>query len=157
MFLRFQDFKKSNLISAVIIIAVFTIWTVSASAQEGGKNPLFMEGFRMIDELNAEGQRTIIIEFTFSKNVVNMEVSENNSKCFKVISREDGKEVPLEVQMADDQIEREKRNNINLMIKEGIDSRTTYRIIVSPELESKSGEKLGEELVLEFMTLGIVK
>jgi len=84
-------------------------------------------------------------------------VSENNSQCFKVVNKEDGSEVTLEVEMADDQIEREKRNNINLIIKDGIESLNIYQIIISPELESKSGEKLGEELVLEFMALGAIK
>lgn len=157
MFFNLQSFKQSNLILAISLVAVLAIWTISAVAQDSGKNPLVMEGFRMTDELNEEGQRIIIIEFTFSKNVVNMMVTENNSKCFKITNKEDGNEVPLEVQMADDQIEREKRNNINLIIKENIESLKTYQIVISPELESKSGEKLGEELILEFMTLGTVK
>jgi len=156
MFFSSQSIKNSNLILAVLLVAVLATWTISAVAQSSGKNPLVLEGFRMTDDLNEEGQRTVIIEFTFSKNVVNMVVSDNNSKCFEVIDKEDGSEVPLEVEMADDQIEREKRNNINLIIKDGIESLKTYQVIVSPELESKSGEKLGEELVLEFMALGTI-
>jgi uncharacterized protein YfaS (alpha-2-macroglobulin family) len=136
---------------------MFTIGSISALAQDSGKNPLVLEAFRMIDELNKEGQRSIIIEFTFSKNVVNMEVSDKNSNCFKVVSKDDGGAVSLKVEMADDQIEREKRNNINIIIKDVIESLKTYQIIISPELESKSGEKLGEELVLEFMALGKAK
>jgi len=157
MFLNLQSMKKSSLILTVILIAVFTLGTISAMAQDSGKNPLVLEAFRMTDELNDEGQRSIILELTFSKNVVNMEVSENNSKCFKVINREDGNEISVEVEMADDQIEREKRNNINLIINDGMESLKIYQIIISPELESKSGEKLGEELVLEFMSLGIIE
>lgn len=157
MFFSLQSFKRPSLILVISLVVVLAIWTISAVAQGSGKNPLVMEGLRMTDELNEEGQRMIVIEFTFSKNVVNMVVSENNSKCFKVINKEGGNEVPLEVEMADDQIEREKRNNINLIIKNGIEPLKTYQIIVSPELESKSGEKLGEELVLEFMTLGKVE
>jgi len=143
MFLNLQSMKKSSLILIVILIAVFTLGTISAMAQDSGKNPLVL--------------RSIILELTFSKNVVNMEVSENNSKCFKVINREDGNEISVEVEMADDQIEREKRNNINLIINDGMESLKIYQIIISPELESKSGEKLGEELVLEFMSLGIIE
>ena len=157
MFLSLQSIKRSNLILFVILVAVFAIGTISAMAQDSGKNPLALEAFHMTDELNDEGQRSTIIELTFSKNVVNMEVSENNSQCFKVVNKEDGSEVTLEVEMADDQIEREKRNNINLIIKDGIESLNIYQIIISPELESKSGEKLGEELVLEFMALGAIK
>ena len=157
MFFSSQSIKKSNLIIVVILVAVLATWTVSVVAQESGKNPLVLEGFLLTDELNEEGQRAVVIEFTFSKNVVNMVVSENNSKCFKVIDKKDGNEVSLEVEMADDQIEREKRNNINLIIKDSIESLKTYQIIISPELESKSGEKLGEELVLEFMALGTIE
>ncbi|MDD3640609.1 MAG: hypothetical protein PHE00_02345, partial [Atribacterota bacterium] len=71
MFLNLQSMKKSSLILTVILIAVFTLGTISAMAQDSGKNPLVMEGFRLTDELDEEGQRTVIIEFTFSKNVVN--------------------------------------------------------------------------------------
>ena len=157
MFLCSKSFKCSNLILIISLVAILVIWTISAVAQNSGKKPLVMQGFLLNDELNKEGQRTVIVEFTFSKNVVNMVVSENNSKCFMVINKENGNKLPLEVEMVDDQIEREKRNNINLILKNGIESLKNYQIIVSPELESKSGEKLGEELVLEFMALGTIE
>ena len=159
MFFNIKNFKKLSFGITLILFAILTINIATVMAQEKTKKSqsLELEAFQITDNLNKENQRVTIIEFVFSKNVVNMEVSENNRECFKVINKEDGSEISFEVEMADDQIEREKRNNIILVIKDGIESLKTYQIIISPELESKSGDKLEEELVLEFLALGIVK
>ncbi len=157
MFFNLQSFKPKSLIPVFVLTTMLILAVIPVNAQDSGKNPLVLEGFRLVDEFADNGERAIVIEFIFSKNVVNMVVLENNKQCFKVIDKDDGDELPLEIQMADDQVEREKRNSINLIIKSGIESLKTYQIIISPELESKSGEKLGEKLILEFAALGIVK
>ncbi|NLL61665.1 MAG: hypothetical protein GX240_02635 [Candidatus Atribacteria bacterium] len=157
MFFNLQSFKPKSLIPVFVLTTMLILAVIPVNAQDSGKNPLVLEGFRLVDKFADNGERAIVIEFIFSKNVVNMVVLENNKQCFKVIDKDDGDELPLEIQMADDQVEREKRNSINLIIKSGIESLKTYQIIISPELESKSGEKLGEKLILEFAALGIVK
>jgi hypothetical protein len=110
----------------------------------------------MIDELNEEGLRSTEIELFFSKNVVNMMVNENNKKCFSLTNKDDDK-IPIEIQMADDQIEREKRHIIKIVVQKPLDPATTYKIIISPELESKNGLKLEKQLVMEFFTLGVME
>ena len=152
-----KNFKQSNLILIIVLVAILTLWTISSMALGGGKNPLVLEGYQMVDALNEDGLRTTQIELIFSKNVVNMVVSENNKDCFTVIHKNDRAEIPIDVQMADDQIEREKRNIITIIMEKPLEQLKAYQIVISPELESKSGEKLGKELVLEFVTLGEVK
>jgi len=109
----------------------------------GGNNPLVLVGHKLVDELSEDGTRTTQIELVFSKNVVNLAVSEHNKTCFKVLSKDEEVEIPVQVQMADDQIEREKRNIITLVIEKPLEPLKAYQIIISPELE--------------FMTFGEVK
>ena len=164
MFFSLKNFKCSNYSNLIFVIIVtfsillFAFCSIPSLAQEGGgNNPLVLVGYTLVDELSEDGTRTTQIELVFSKNVVNLAVSENNKTCFKVLSKDDGMEIPVQVQMADDQIEREKRNIITLVIEKPLEPWKAYQIIISPELESKSGEKLEKELVLEFVTLGEVK
>jgi len=157
MFFGIKNLKSYSLL--IFLTTIFLILCFSSLAQQNNseKNPLVLVGHRMVDELNEEGLRSTRIELVFSKNVVNMTVSENNKKCFNLKSKIDGEEIPIEIQMADDQIEREKRNIITIVIQKPLEPLKAYQIIVSPALESKSGEKLGEQLELEFVLLGEVK
>ena len=45
--------------------------------------------------------------------------------------------------MADDQIERKKRNDVLIKPKQPLQAGTTYRVEIAPELQSKSGVTLG--------------
>ena len=163
MFFSLKNFKcssYSNLIFVIIVtlsILLFAFCSMPSLAQGGGNNSLILVGHRLVDELSEDGTRTTQIDLVFSKNVVNLAVSEHNKTCFKVLSKDEEVEIPIQVQMADDQIEREKRNIITLVIEKPLEPWKAYQIIISPELESKSGEKLEKELVLEFVTLGEVK
>ena len=110
----------------------------------------------MIYELNEDGLRLTELELFFSKNVVNMMVNENNKKCFSLMNK-DGDKIPIEIQMADDQIERKKRHIIKIIVQKPLEPVKAYKIIISPELESKSGLKLEKQLEMEFVTLGVAK
>ncbi|MGI6434175.1 MAG: Ig-like domain-containing protein [Syntrophomonadaceae bacterium] len=92
------------------------------------------------------------IKLTFSKNVVYMTVRENNRGCFSLWNGDT--RVPIEVIMADDQIEREKRNDVIIKPLAKLQPGTTYRVEVEPGLESKSGVTLGQKATLSFTTAG---
>jgi len=150
MFFSLKNFKcssYSNLIFVIIVtfsILLFAFCSMPSLAQGGGgNNPLVLVGHKLVDELSEDGTRTTQIELVFSKNVVNLAVSEHNKTCFKVLSKDEEVEIPVQVQMADDQIEREKRNIITLVIEKPLEPLKAYQIIISPELE--------------FMTFGEVK
>ncbi len=156
MFFGIKNLKSYSLL--IFLIIIFFVLCLSSSAEKSSvkKNPLVLTGYRMTDELNEEGLRLTEIELFFSKNVVNMMVNENNKKCFSLTNKDDDK-IPIEIQMADDQIEREKRHIIKIVVQKPLEPATTYKIIISPELESKSGLKLEKQLVMEFVTLGVTK
>ena len=156
MFFGIKNLKPYSLL--IFLIIIFFVLCLSSSAEKTNveKNPLVLTGYRMIDELNEEGLRSTEIELFFSKNVVNMMVNENNKKCFSLTNKDDDK-IPIEIQMADDQIEREKRHIIKIVVQKPLEPATAYKIIISPELESKNGIKLEKQLVMEFFTLGVIE
>lgn len=135
-----------------MILLLICACSISAWADGGGekKNPLTLESSNPLD-----GQKDVVlqpeIKLVFSKNVVNMKVKDNNEKCFKLLEK-DGNEVPVEVKMADDQIEREKRNDIFLVPLEKLQPDTTYLVKISSDVSSKSGVTLGKEMTITFST-----
>lgn len=153
-------FRRRARLPLILLLGVFccTMAVLPALAGQGdvsggGKNnPLSMES-----SSPADGQKNVAlpveIKCSFSKNVVNMTVSDNNKKCFALYSA-DGKKVPVEVVMADDQVDPENRRNIVLRPLQGLEPGTTYTVKVAPELQSKSGVNLGEEVVITFTTAG---
>ena len=84
-----------------------------------------------------------------------MTVRENNKKCFSLWSN--NQQVPIEVIMADDQIEFEKRNDVILKPLQTLKAATTYRVEIAPQLESKSGVNLGQKTTVSFTTAGVIK
>lgn len=142
-----------------IIIAVLLILSMLAaftfSFAEGGNNPLFIN-----ESTPADGATDVSIDteikINFSKNVVNMSVKDNNAKCFSIKDNESN-EVPIEVKMADDQIERDKRNDIILVPTNGLQEGKKYTIIISKDLKAKNGRTLEEEKTISFSTKGYVE
>lgn len=93
----------------------------------------------------------VLITMTYSKNVVNMTVSENNLKCFSLYGA-DGSMVPIDVIMADDQVEPEKKNDVSLKPLQDLKHNTAYTVKVSSALKSKSGVTLAGDLTFTFIT-----
>nr|WP_320025717.1 Ig-like domain-containing protein [uncultured Acetobacterium sp.] len=108
----------------------------------------------------ADGQKGVPqnqeITFEFSKNVVNLTVQENNQKCFAVTDQS-GQPVRFTVVMADDQIEREKRNFIGITINDGLQAGETYTIAISKNLMAKNGQSLDQDYTYGFSVAGAVK
>lgn len=121
----------------------------------GGKN----EPLSLVNSVPADGTAGVntdaLIKLTFSKNVVYMTVRENNKKCFSLWSN--NQQIPIEVIMADDQIEFEKRNDVILKPLQTLKAATSYRLEVAPQLESKSGAVLGHKVTVSFTTAGVIK
>ena len=91
------------------------------------------------------------IKLVFNKNVAHMSVRDANAQKFS-LSDPTGVVVPLTVQIADDQIEPEKREEVILIPKEQLASDTIYTIIISAGLESKSNTVLAQDMKLTFRT-----
>lgn len=93
----------------------------------------------------------VLITMTFNKNVVNMTVSDNNLNCFSLYAA-DGSKIPVEVIMADDQVEPEKKRIISLQPLQELKQNTAYTVKVSSVLQSKSGNIMGGDLNITFIT-----
>jgi len=96
-------------ISALLCL-LFAIPAIAGDGSGGGKdNPLVL-----VSSVPEDNQRDVSlstrIQLSFSKNVVNMAVKDNNQSCFSLY---DGKDlVPIDVILADDQIEPERKKEI---------------------------------------------
>lgn len=93
----------------------------------------------------------VLITMTFNKNVINMTVSDNNRNCFSLYAA-DGSKIPIEVIMADDQVEPEKKRIVSLKPLQDLKPGTAYTVKVSSSLQAKSGVTLGGDLAITFIT-----
>lgn len=91
------------------------------------------------------------IYLLFDKNVVNFQIKDNNLQCFTLFDPQN-QSVPIEVILADDQIEPEKRNEIIIKPKTALKGNTAYRLEISPELQAKNGQTLEKKIVISFTT-----
>ncbi|WP_418790775.1 Ig-like domain-containing protein [Phosphitispora sp. TUW77] len=143
---------------AVIVLATFSAGDAlaedgSGDSSGGGKdNPLIL-----VSSNPEDGQENVLltteIKLTFNKNVVNMSVRDNNMKCFSLTDNT-GNTVQINVIMADDQMEPEKRREIVLQPASQLEAGTNYTLEISPELTSKSGVTLGQIVAVTFITAG---
>ncbi|HAU31988.1 MAG: hypothetical protein XD78_1867 [Desulfotomaculum sp. 46_296] len=144
----------------VILLAAvfcFVIASPALSGQGDGSgggqsNPLILVSSNPTDG-QKDVELPVLINLSFSKNVINMTVSDNNRKCFSLYSA-DGVLVPVEVIMADDQIEPEKKRDIAVKPLQDLKPGTSYTLKVSQELRSKSGVCLENPVSINFVTIG---
>ena len=99
------------------------------------------------DNMTVDGK----IELIFNKNVVNMSVSDNNKKCFK-LTDVNGKLIKIDVIMPDDQTEPNKKRNIYIKPVDSLTYSTKYVLTISSDLIAKSGSVLGNQIQLVFTT-----
>jgi len=151
-----NNLRKTLIITLALLCSIVLALPIMAGQGDGsggGKN----QPLALVSSIPADGQKDVAlpveIKMTFSKNVVYMTVRDNNSKCFTMYSK-DGKQVPIEVIMADDQIEFDKRRDIVVKPLQELQAGITYTVKVAPQLESKSGVNLGKETTLSFTTAG---
>lgn len=155
--------KNYRILGPLCITLLFCLlWPAFAAAANGNgagdgsgggqQQPLMVEKAVPADgaagvSLNPE------IKITFNKNVCYMTVRENNRNCFSMWAG--NTRIPIEVIMADDQVERDKRNDAIIKPKQQLNAGTEYRIEIAPNLESKSGVTLGKKATITFTTAGV--
>lgn len=149
---------SKRVITLVLAALFLSVCLVPAAMAEGGdgsgdsseKTPLVLE--QSVPADNDSGVAAdAVITLTFSKNIVNMSVADNNLIQFKLMEA-DGEEVAIEVFLADDQVEREQRNDATITPLEPLKEDMDYELVVSKELSSKSGVLMAEDLVIHFST-----
>ncbi|MDD3652600.1 MAG: Ig-like domain-containing protein [Desulfotomaculaceae bacterium] len=146
--------KKFLAMSLVLMLSLLTALPALAGDGDGtggGKG----DSLRLVSSTPASGQQNVSlpveIHLTFNKNVVNMTVSDINQKCFSLYTAA-GSAVPIEVVLADDQVEPEKKRDISLKPLRSLQPGTEYVVRIAPELKSKSGVTLGSEVSIAFTT-----
>lgn len=92
------------------------------------------------------------IKLEFSKNVAYATVRDANLKAVTLWAGD--QPVKAEVTMADDQLEPDLRNFINIVPGEPLMEGTVYTIKVDTTLSSKSGDVLTTPIALTFTTVG---
>ncbi len=117
----------------------------------GQNNPLAIESCVPAD--GAIGVTNLeYVKIVFTKNIAYMTIREANKKCFSLWSG--SQKIPAEIVIADDQIEREKRNDVLVKPLQPLKPGATYRVEIAPELQSKSGVFLGQKVAVSFTMAG---
>lgn len=139
------------LLAALLLVPVLPSWAGEGDGSGGGQG----QPLELVSSSPADGQSDVVlsaeIKLTFNKNVVYMTVRDRNSKCLALYSQ-DGIEVPVDVVMADDQVESEKKRDIIIKPRQELQAGTKYTVKVAPQLEAKSGASLGKEVKISFTT-----
>lgn len=91
------------------------------------------------------------IQLVFNKNVINMTVKDNNQRCFALYAGSTA--VPIEVQMADDQIYPELKRNVTLVPRQTLKAGTDYTVLISRALQAKNGATLSQDVKIKFSTI----
>lgn len=146
-----------KMLSFCLLLFVLQMTTAFAFAENGendGANrddPLKLEETDPVygDEV---ASLTPTIRLSFSKNVVNFTVKENNSSCFSMTDIK-GNPVKISLYFPDDQVEPTEKRNIYITPAEPLKAGTQYVVTVSDKLTAKSGAKPEGVQQLVFRTM----
>ncbi len=154
--------KKSNKYNSALvylIIAVLLVCSMIPAFAEGGngdgtgggKNkPLDLESSSIVNgEQNISLNPEIVLNF--NKNVVHFTVKENNKKCFSMMD-DNGKNVPIDVIMGDDQVDPSIKRIVTIKPKSSLEPLTGYLLKIGAGITSKSGVSLGKDIYISFTT-----
>ena len=148
---------KSSIILLVTVVLMMALCAGTAWAEGGNGDgtgggsdkPLLLD-YSSLPDGSTDVATDVSITLTFTKNVVNMAVRDNNSGCFSLTAA-DGTSVPVSVIMGDDQVDPDIKRIITVEAY-GLAPATTYTLTVSGALTSKSGVSLGSPIYLSFTT-----
>ncbi len=154
--------KTMRWLAALAVMMVMVLMPLPVQAADGDgdgsgggqNNPLVIESSTPAD--GAAGVSNLeYIKLVFSKNVVYMTVRDKNMQGFSLWSGSE--RIPADVIMADDQVEREKRNDVLVKPRQPLKAGATYRVEIAPEVQSKSGVTLGKKATITFTMAGGTK
>lgn len=163
-----KNLKIKNILMCSLFVIIFLFNTVFVYAQgEGvpgssGTKPLSFVSCTLEDgsSIDAAGGITTEPRFKiqFDKNIVNMLVWENNSKCFAMT--DGNSNVSVVVSKIDDTVDSDNRQIVYMHPSSALQPGKTYYIKVSPNLMAKNGQSTlagttdGKGLTISFKTKG---
>ena len=112
----------------------------------GSTEPLVVESASITDgaQINASNSITLV----FSKNVCEASVRDANMALASVKDAQ-GASVPITVQLADDQVEPDKKNDMVIVFNQPLQE-GAYTLTAQAGITSKSDDSLAEDYVLHF-------
>lgn len=116
----------------------------------GSAEALTVESASIEDGAQIGSKDTITL--VFSKNVCNQSVRENNAQLV-TLTDSTGSPVAVDVVLCDDQIEPEKKNNIEITFTEPLTA-GSYTLTAQAGITSKSGAVMAKDYVLTFTVSG---
>lgn len=123
----------------------------SSSAEDtSGKNPVRVMGCSISE--GAVLKSLHVITITFSNNVVNASVAENNRSKIKILDAGGGR-VPSAVSMADDQVQSDLRRIITISPTSALED-GNYRLVVKAGVKAKNGTSTPDDYVVHFTIRG---
>ncbi len=117
----------------------------------GSGNPLTLD-WSTVPDGSTDVPTDVTITLTFTKNVVNFTVRDNNMGCFTLVDS-GGSRVPIAVIMGDDQVDTSIKRIISIS-PDPLSPGETYTLIISGNLQAKNGTYLGSDIYLTFTTAG---
>lgn len=147
---------KSKLILIIFVFSSFLMGQAvlaKGDGSGGGQNKALTLVSSSIKNGSANISLKPEIKLTFNKNIVNMSVKDHNLKCF-LLQDANGNSIPINLTLADDQVDFAARNDATIKPKNNLSKDTVYSIVVTPGLQSKSGETTKEEMKITFTTEG---
>lgn len=145
---------KNRFVLWIMVIFIFANAISVYSADGDGKS----EALDLVESIPKDSSQAVEldtqIKLIFNKNVVNLTIKDNNSKCFS-LSDSSKQIVPIDVIFADDQIEPDKKREITISPKEPLKENMTYMVEISPKLQAKNGTSLDKSISISFTTLAL--
>lgn len=143
-----------RLLSLLLVLAVALGCSALAFA-DGGSGDNRDEPITLVSSTLADGAvitgDTLAVRLEFNKNVVNLSVREHNMGRFALYD-EGGRQLPLTVQMGDDQVDPDAKRVVDLSAS-GLEP-GSYRLVVLSGLMAKNGTSLDGDIELRFRVEG---
>jgi methionine-rich copper-binding protein CopC len=163
----FQNRRKEwKALSVILLVLLLALFASAAYAQEGGggggggggtgggkDEPLDLESSNPVDGAT-NVSRAVQIKLTFNKNVVHSSVRDANAQKFSLLDA-NGSQVAIDVIMADDEQEPEKRNDVILKPKKTLEPDAVYKVVIAAGLQSKSLAVLAGDIEFTFTTAAV--
>jgi hypothetical protein len=138
----------------ILVFSIIMVMMLSMTAFAGDNNGQSL--LTITETIPVDGAKNIpvdqVIKLSFSNNVINSSIRENNMACFKLVDSDDN-DVTIEVFMDDDQIHPDQKRIIKITPTEGFAENMTYTLKINGDMSGKNGNTLGDELTVSFSTV----
>ncbi len=138
----------------ILVFSIIMVMMLSMTAFAGDNNEQSL--LTITETMPVDGAKDIpvdqVIKLSFSNNVINSSIRENNMACFKLVDSDDN-DVTIEVFMDDDQIHPDQKRIIKITPTEGFAENMTYTLKINGDMSGKNGNTLEDELTVSFSTV----